>query len=165
MSAVPSRTAPPLQLELVADRAACRGIGLLVGAAFGGCAAWIAAHSGFESGVALAGLAALIFLPLAWIAARVARRQSMQGVLTWDGTSWAVGAQPRGAAAEVLVDLGDWLLLRLTMPADGLANSRSSRWLALSRGDHEAAWHACRCAVYCPRPRQPTSGSDAHAGV
>lgn len=61
--------------------------------------------------------------------------------LRWDGAEWSADGAP--CAAEVAIDLGRWLLLRLT-PTPG-----RSRWLALDAREAGPRLHLLRAALYC----------------
>lgn len=86
--------------------------------------------------------------------------------LRWDGRLWhlaqdapAAPSAHSGSLAPVF-DGGGWLLLRLRHV--GGAGLRST-WLALSRADMPADWHALRCAVYSPRPAPAGPSAQASA--
>jgi hypothetical protein len=86
--------------------------------------------------------------------------------LRWDGQLWhLVEDAPRSAAAcsgslAAVFDGGGWMLLRLRHV--GGAGLRGT-WLALSRSDMPAHWHALRCAVYSPRPAPAGPSAQASA--
>ena len=108
-------------------------------------AAWLLGH------VQRSAWPALMLTPaVAWLAWR--RVPSMAVALDWDGQNWT--AQGRVGAVEVMIDLDRWMLLRLLPDAQ----SQGRVWIALSRRDVGAQWHALRAAVYCRRP-EPTPGA------
>ena len=78
------------------------------------------------------------------------------GRLRWDGVVWHLGGAATGPASErpgtmaIALDGGNWMLLRFR--ASQADAGLRVRWLALSRRDLGAQWHALRCAVYSPRP-------------
>lgn len=129
---------------------------LLVGAAWvGSWTAWAGAHGG---GLMAAGVAALSAI----LAAAVVRAHwQADGVqLRWDGQHWhwrlrEPDRETRGRA-DVALDLGSWLLLRLRpdLPDAG------HRWLPIQRKGLERRWHELRCAVY-----SPTSAADPRANL
>lgn len=75
-------------------------------------------------------------------------------MLSWDGAVWSVGregASQRPGRPQVMLDLGDWVLVRFVFdPEDGLHRHRV-RWLPLSRRDAGAAWPALRVALHHDR--------------
>ena len=93
------------------------------------------------------------------------RRQPV--ALRWDRQCWHLDLSPFAAMHEeaaceltVAIDLGDWLLLRLTQRGGSRRIHRS--WLAIQRSSTDGDWHALRCAVYSPRPpRLAEAGSPA----
>ncbi len=76
--------------------------------------------------------------------------------LQWDGSGWTFRDLGRSSTApvagelEIALDLGAFLLLRLTSRAD--SGRRSIRWIPVERRGLEREWHSFRCAVYSPRP-------------
>jgi hypothetical protein len=82
--------------------------------------------------------------------------------LCWDGAGWQLGqgdgTDLRAVDLQIKLDLGGWMLL-LARPAtthSGRTTRGDGRWLALARCDHAGAWHGLRCALYSPRPPQPS---------
>jgi hypothetical protein len=76
--------------------------------------------------------------------------------LRWDTQAWhwgppnTRGYEPQTGAVDVALDLGPWLLLRLT-PSSLLQSNRlrhKVQWLPVQRLGHEAAWHALRATLY-----------------
>lgn len=112
-----------------------------------GQGAWRALHALLPAlaGAALAGWAVL---PPAAVAAAAALaglagwalQPASPFSLRWDGEHWQVDGLPGGA--DVMIDLGAWMLLRHRASAGGV------RWLALSRADAGPAWPALRAALY-----------------
>ncbi len=114
------------------ERAVCA---LLYAAAGGGaCAALFASAAAWPLAALLGAAAgAMVWRPIA-------------GSLCWDGRSWSIvdrnrSSQPIAEAARA-IDLGDWLLVRLTVPAGGRA-----RWASLSARDAGGRWHDLRVAL------------------
>ena len=103
-------------------------------------------------GVAFAALATLALATSLW------RQPGAR--LRWDGLAWTVewpaSAHPVSGRLEIAIDLGSFLLLRLT-PA-GRSGPASVRWIPVGRAGLEHEWHAFRCAVHSP---QPGAGSAA----
>ena len=105
-------------------------------------AAWLLGHAQRETWPAL-----MLAPTVAWLTWRRIPHQAV--ALDWDGQNWS--AQGRVGVVEVMVDLDRWMLLRL-MPD---AKAQGQVWMALSRHEVGAPWHALRAAVYCRRS-QPT---------
>jgi hypothetical protein len=95
---------------------------------------------------------ALAVVPLcvawAWRTAGVAERR-----LRWDGERWWLGAANQtdeaGVRLRVVIDLGDWLLLRATPEAQRFAFRH--RFLPLNRAGQGAIWGALRATLYSAR--------------
>jgi hypothetical protein len=105
---------------------------------------WAGAQLGVE-GAALTGVVLAIGLAVAWWAGR--RWVTPSRRLAWDGAAWQL--QPEGLTGQValMIDLGDWMLLRF---------SPGARWLPLSRRDAATDWQALRVALHAaPRPPRP----------
>lgn len=106
-------------------------------------AGWVGACLGFE-GAPLAGVSLAFGLLASWWMGRrwlvPARR------LAWDGAAWQL--QPGGLTGQVtlMVDLGDWMLVRF---------SPGGRWLPLSRREADADWQALRVALHAAPPLRP----------
>jgi hypothetical protein len=96
---------------------------------------WAAGHAAFSPWVAL---------PAALLAAVLAawRWPTWAAQLSWDGQSWQVDGQ--GGAMAVMIDLGPWLLLRLTPNAP-----QRPMWIPVAAVEPPAARHALRAALYC----------------
>jgi hypothetical protein len=104
--------------------------------------AWAGAQLGAE-GAVLAGAALALGLAAAWGAGRWLVTPSRW--LAWDGASWQL--QPEGQTGQValMIDLGDWMLVRF---------SPGAHWLPLSRRDAATDWQALRVALHAaPRLR------------
>jgi hypothetical protein len=85
-----------------------------------------------------------------WIARRALPVHSTP--LAWDGTAWQLqppGADARCGQVALMLDLGDWMLVRFS-PAG--AGRLADVWLPLSRRDTAAAWPALRVALHAPQP-------------
>ena len=106
-------------------------------------AAWAGAQLGAE-GSALAGAALALGLAAAWWAGR--RLVTPARGLAWDGACWQL--QPDGQTGQValMIDLGDWMLVRF---------SPGAHWLPLSRRDGAADWQALRVALHAAPPLRP----------
>lgn len=98
--------------------------------------------------------------------------------LCWNGQTWLIEPLPSSCAStaaarqikqpQVMIDLGHWLLLRLTDTSSMHHHLRpqwsSATWIALTESDHRPAWHALRCALYATNA-QGTPESAKHEGV
>jgi hypothetical protein len=76
--------------------------------------------------------------------------------LAWDGQRWS--ADGRTGRLDVMIDLQDWLLLRLRSEAPA-----ATRWIALSARDCGAAWPALRVALYARPAGANRAGTDPAA--
>lgn len=139
--------APPVRMAIVPDDAWQLFVALCIGIAVGNLVAWVAqlAQVAFVF-LAVASLAATLATV---VLSRVVLRRGDQGggVLLWDGASWvwSTGTEPTlTGEAQVMVDLGSWLLLRIR-PVE---MARPAVWLAMSRRSIGAAWPAARAALY-----------------
>ncbi len=106
-------------------------------------AAWAAGH--LQSGAA-ATAAAAVFSALLTALWAARRPRPAGGRLRWDGQCWQFdagepGTPPLAGAAEPLLDLGPWLLVRFTPEGGGAA-----RWLAPQAGD--GSLQPLRVALY-----------------
>jgi len=128
-------------------------LGLILGHALGRSEpVWI--------GLLLATLAAGL-----WSWRRRARVRADTG-LRWDGQAWslraltpaaATGPAASGGSCAVMIDLGDWLLLRWS-------GAGGQRWLPLTRTDAPPSWHALRVALrWPPLASDPAMGTDVAA--
>ncbi|WP_157263693.1 hypothetical protein [Azohydromonas aeria] len=147
------RTAPAVHLTLEADTPWRVGLCLLGAAA---------------AAVPVLGLALRLELAPAWAfgaaaAAALAggawpwrRRAPQAAALAWDGAQWQLWlrgqARPCAGRAQLMIDLGPWLLLRLCPTPSGAPRAARGHWLALSRSRHAAHWHALRCALHARPP-------------
>ena len=103
---------------------------------------WAGAQLGVD-GAASAGAAVLMGLAAAWWAGR--RLATPARRLAWDGAAWALQPQGLAGQAALMIDLGDWMLVRF---------SPGTQWLPLSRRDVAADWQALRVALHAaPRVR------------
>lgn len=122
-------------------------VALCIGIAVGNLVAWVAQLAQAASVlVATAGLAAML-AAIVMSRAVLRRRDHVGGVLFWDGASWVwtLGtAPPLSGDAQVMVDLGSWLLLRVK-PVEMAC---PAVWLAASRRSVGAVWPAARAALY-----------------
>jgi hypothetical protein len=134
--------APPVRVTLgrslgwIAFNASCAG------AAAANLTGWalMRAQQPVWPGLAL-GL--VVTLGAAW----AAWRAQSPSDLNWDGSRWQYADGEGGAV--VMLDLGDWLLLRFE-PAQG-----RRRWIAASRRSAQGPWAALRAALYSSRPADP----------
>jgi hypothetical protein len=139
------RTAPAVHLSLKADTPWRVGLCLLCAVAAAVPAAWAALwlHAPPLGALGAAAAAALPAAVLPW-----RRVVSDATVLAWDGAQWRLSlrslAQPVEGRAQLMIDLGPWLLLRFTPVDAGL----HGRWLALSQSRYRPHWHALRCALH-----------------
>ena len=158
------RAPPPVEYTSALGRAWREALSLLVGASVAVPLAWglpyFAAHWGSRRPDAL--LDALSD-PLAqgvlalWAAAMVVAafwlwqrdRAAGERTLRWDGQDWVLAADPRGPAeqrgdAELMLDLGPWMLVRF-LPYAGVG---AATWLPLTVGLDLARWAALRGALW-----------------
>ncbi|MFT3817617.1 MAG: hypothetical protein QM750_08340 [Rubrivivax sp.] len=138
------RAAPPVQMTCGRDTrwsAAVAALAALSAATLVAWALWQAAWPlAWRWTLALAAA-----VPLGgWVWHRIER--SPERPLAWNGSAWTLDEAP--AHVELMIDLGDWLLLRVTTTADGRAH-----WLPLGfsggRGaaPPSSARHLCRAAL------------------
>ena len=149
-----------LQLEVGVVRFGVWRVGSLALAAivWAALAAWWWAHPtpapawvGVVAGIGMLAAAAAA-LPLRSARPFLLRRNAVQWQL-----SFVDGARRPAMPGElqVALDLGAWLLLRFIPEAAG----GRARWLAVQRRGLEPQWHALRCAIYAPLPKQPAAGA------
>jgi hypothetical protein len=87
----------------------------------------------------------------AWVASLAAR--PVAHWLVWDGANWTVevpGSSRVTGQVCVMLDLGDWVLLRFAANMRGKAGAVQRIWLPMSRGEAGAAWHGLRTALHSP---------------
>ncbi|ANH68917.1 hypothetical protein ABE85_17465 [Mitsuaria sp. 7] len=122
-------------------------------AALGGgvAAALIAAllHAGVADGIGP--WLGLLLATLAGAALPV--RASAVGVLRWDGAQWwwQRAGEPLAISPDVVIDLEQWMLLRLNAvtDADGVRGpTPPERWIALSRDAHKVQWAPLRLHLF-----------------
>jgi hypothetical protein len=123
---------------------------------------WVAVLATVSTLALVAGLAAhesrcwwlLLLLPpaagLGWRLARIEHR-----LLQWDGRCWRLapaGLREPGVPVriEILIDLGDWLLLRSVVPSARLPRHRC--YLPLARSGVGAHWGQLRATLYSAHP-------------
>ncbi len=104
---------------------------------------WAGLQLGAE-GAVLVGAALVLGLAAAWWAGRRLVQPARQ--LHWDGAAWQL--RPEGLAGQValMIDLGDWMLVRF---------SPGAHWLPLSRRDAATDWQALRVALHAAPPQRP----------
>jgi len=135
------RQAPPVSVV-------CRGRGwrmaqaLLWAAAAASITTWALQRAGIFDTTMLVSAAALVAGLAGCLAWRLLHREP--ATLRWDGQQWTLGANP--VTPTVMLDLAGLLLLRTR----GLQSR--THWLAATRSDAGASWHALRVAAYA-RPR------------
>ncbi|MDP4299822.1 hypothetical protein Q8X39_04195 [Leptothrix discophora] len=100
-------------------------------------------------------LATLCLAPAFWRLGHPSAR-----ALRWRGQAWELlspGMPPRAGTLDVVIDLGDWLLLRHVpnappaTPGGWMARPRQVAWLAVSAEASRPRWHALRCALASSR--------------
>ena len=158
------RAPPPVEYTSALGRAWRAALSLLVGASVAVPLAWglpyFAAHWGSRQPdalldalgeplvqAALASWAAAMVAAASWLWLRA--RAAGERTLRWDGQDWVLAADPRGHAqqrgdAELMLDLGPWMLVRF-LPYAGLG---SATWLPLTAGLDLARWAALRGALW-----------------
>lgn len=113
-------------------------------------------------GVWLAQLAELAVMPVAvllaglgaWLGHWQARRlwpPGAAGRLRWDGQGWTGPGGP--CSLQVMVDLGDWRLLRLQESPRGVAAAEASRWCLATARAAGADWPLLAVALRAGRSR------------
>ncbi|MGL6111091.1 MAG: hypothetical protein ACRC2B_13435 [Rubrivivax sp.] len=111
--------------------------------------AWLVALASLALGLAAAALVTICL--------RQPPRQ-----LIWDGVAWAVDA-PQGdrQAGQVMLmlDLGNWVLVRFTSAEPALRWWRVPMWLPLSSRDAGASWPALRVALHALPPPDGATGA------
>jgi hypothetical protein len=80
-------------------------------------------------------------------------RAPARAVLRWDGAQWwwQRAGEPLAISPDVVIDLEQWMLLRLNAvkDAEGVRGPPPrERWIALSRGAHEAQWAPLRLQLF-----------------
>ncbi len=121
---------------------------LLAAAAGGALALWALLHAGLAGWPAL-GAAVAAALAGWWLA------RPRPAHLAWDGVAWRLDGAP--VAADLMLDLPHWLLLRLrSLP--GTTGART-RWLPVPAAEAGPAWRALRAALYSPAAHAPPTAS------
>ena len=93
-------------------------------------------------------------LPLAALAgAALPVRARGLALLRWDGTQWwwQRAGEPLAITPDVVIDLEQWMLLRLIAATDAegvRGRMPPERWIALSRRAHEAQWPSLRLHLF-----------------
>ncbi|NRF66838.1 hypothetical protein HLB44_07575 [Aquincola sp. S2] len=147
------RAAPPaVDVDLGSGFRERVAIAVLYGLAAAAAAAWFAALREWPPGLAasMSGLFGAVAGP--WLL------RPMRGRLRWDGAGWSHLREQGDAislqAVSLQIDLGNWLLLRVTpaLSASGerpwLVRRRAAAWCGVSCRDAGAAWHGLRLALY-----------------
>jgi hypothetical protein len=143
------RHAPAFEIQLSPDPGlgfAAALVGAASGAALVACAAM---HWGLGLGLWLtvAGLLVPAMACLGWRLTRYAPQ-----TLRWDGQVWRLGEAVQDVS--VAMDLGGWLLLRLSALSGGW---RWPRYLALSRVHCGTQWSSLRATLYSAHAQPPPS--------
>jgi len=158
------RAPPPVEYTSTLGRAWRAALSLLVAASVAVPLAWglpyVAAHWGSRQPDALLdglgdprvqGALALWAAAMAVAAFLLWQRAAAAGerTLRWDGQDWVLKPDPRGHAeqrgdAELMLDLGPWMLVRF-LPYAGLG---AATWLPLTAGLDLARWAALRGALW-----------------
>jgi len=164
LSRLAMRAPPPVEYTSALGRAWRAALSLLVGATVAVPLAWglpyFAAHWGSRQPDALFEALGdpLVQGALAlWAAAMAAgawwlwQRASVTGerTLRWDGQDWVLACDPHGRPeqrgdAELMLDLGPWMLVRF-LPYGGVG---AAIWLPLTAGLDLARWAALRGALW-----------------
>ncbi|BDI04319.1 hypothetical protein [Sphaerotilus microaerophilus] len=171
------RTAPSFVLDTLTSRGWLYGTRALCAATAGTLLLWLLHGLQLD---ALAPLPALVTLPMLGLLMGVWRAGGRQALsLGWDGAQWSwrlpAMEAPVHGDVQVRIDLGGWLLLRLTAAAVQAPRRPQASWVALSEADLGGRWHGLRCALYSsrrmtspatpPSPADPPSAPDsAHPG-
>jgi len=143
------RVAPPVQ-ALSCSAGPWWSIQLALYASGAAVAVWWLGAQHVQPGAPLL----LLSLLLGGVAALVAWRALPvhSTPLAWDGTAWQLqppGADARCGQVALMLDLGDWMLVRFSPAGAGWL---ADVWLPLSRRDTAAAWPALRVALHAPQP-------------
>jgi hypothetical protein len=98
-----------------------------------------------QGALALWAAAMLVAACWLWQPARAAGERTLR----WDGQDWVLKSDPLGHAeqrgdAELMLDLGPWMLVRF-LPYAGLG---AASWLPLTAGLDLARWAALRGALW-----------------
>jgi hypothetical protein len=133
--------APPVRVSLGGSPGWVAFVCVCSGVAIANAGAWLllwmdvagAAPAAMSLGVVGAGL-------VAWRT----RHGGARGDLSWDGAQWQW--QRSSGQAHLMLDLGDWMLLRF----DSIHGERC--WIAASRRRAVGAWPALRAALCSRRP-------------
>lgn len=158
------RTAPAVQVLVGPDITGLWALRVVALSGVAAMAAW--AHLTAEASQNLWpwAVAAAVCLPLLWLTRPWTRPGAVQ--LRWDQQCWHVGpvgpagGEPWSGQLSVAIDLGGWMLLRLS-PSP---MAPWPTWLPVSRRGHRALWHALRCAVYSPPPQSAPDAMEADPG-
>jgi hypothetical protein len=105
---------------------------------------WVGVQLGVVEGATLAGVA----LAMGLVAARWAGRRwaAPSRRLAWDGAAWQLPPEELTGQVALMIDLGDWMLVRF---------SPGSRWLPLSRREAATDWQALRVALHAAPSLRP----------
>ncbi len=152
------RAAPAFQVSLRRFGAWRSAVNLLAALALVAVLAWLWSQQR-PIGVGAWALSAVCALAALLPVLQVAKHRPVD--LRWDGQAWHLGAatgDPVAGVLCVMLDLGEWMLLRFKP-----ISSSASTWLPVQRRGLESQWHALRCAVYASRPA--VADDDAVGGL
>jgi hypothetical protein len=154
--------APPVRIPVAADALARAFTLLCTSWAAANLVAWVLSWAGAGAWLSGVMMVLVVGAAVALMGLRFRRRADAVGLLTWDTGSWhwaPASAAAQSGTAQVMIDLGPWLLLRFN-PAAPLA---ASAWLAISRRTAAGQWSAWRAALYAPRPESASPAPGAAA--
>ncbi len=137
------RAAPPVQMACGRDARWSAAVAALTALSAATGVAWAGWQAAWPPALQWALAAAIAAALGGWTWRRLERQPQRR--LVWNGSAWALDEVP--ANVELMIDLGDWLLLRVTTAAGGRA-----LWLPLGFGNRGAspstsARHLCRAAL------------------
>lgn len=154
------RAVPPLEIAIVRFGVWRAGTLALAATVCTTLASWWLAHPApapaWVVAVTVSGMLGAAWGTLPSLLARPLTLRRTAG--QWQLAAGHVAPGP-AVAGDLLValDLGAWMLLRFIPDAAG----GRARWVAVQRRGLEPQWHALRCAVHAPRPKQPADGTAA----
>lgn len=142
------RGAPPVQMACGRDARVPAVVGLLAATAAACLSGWLAWHAAWPTPFLVLGIVAagLSGAAAGWRLAAAERERR----LVWDGRAWALDGRPGEVA--VMVDIGDWMLLRVE-------SATMKCWLPLSTRRCGAPAHLARAALHAHAGRAPLGGA------
>lgn len=140
--------APPVQMACGRDARVPAVVGLLAASAAACLLGWWAWHAAWPATLVVPGLvvAGLLGAGAGWRLAAAERERR----LVWDGRAWALDGRPGDVA--VMIDIGDWMLLRVQ-------SATRSCWLPLSTRRCGAPAHLARAALHAHAGRASLGGA------